>query len=423
MLLLISFFCIALFILGTPMVLLLAVWVAATSYWVIDYPLMSMGLTSIDSLKNYTFLAVPLFIATGDLLTAGGVSQQLIKFSRAVIRAVPGRTAATSVLASGMFCAISGSSAAAAATMGKLMAPEFKRAQIPMRRGGATVAAGGILGGLIPPSTIIIIYSLTVNVSPVELNLAAILPGILILLFIFFVSIMRTRQYEPASKSTDGYFKEVGTSVLGATPAFIAIALLFVGLYSGLFSPTEAAGVVTIYCAVIGLYWSSQFGIRDIPKILMESASVTGIIGPIVVFSIQFQQILSVMEIPDLILVQLVELSSAYGATVTLAVMMGIVLLFGTFMEVIAVILILAPIFAPIATEIGMNGVHWGMIFIIGASIGFISPPHGLNLFITSMTMKIDYGELMAEIVRMIIPILVAWLIVAAFPYISLVFV
>lgn len=135
-----------------------------------------------------------------------------------------------------MFCAISGSSAAAAATMGKLMAPEFKRAQIPMRRGGATVAAGGILGGLIPPSTIIIIYSLTVNVSPVELNLAAILPGILILLFIFFVSIMRTRQYEPASKSTDGYFKEVGTSVLGATPAFIAIALLFVGLYSGLFS-------------------------------------------------------------------------------------------------------------------------------------------------------------------------------------------
>lgn len=423
MLYLISFLCIALFVLGTPMVLLLAVWVAATSYWVIDYPLMNIGLTSIDSLKNYTFLAVPLFIATGDLLTAGGVSQQLVKFSRALIRFVPGRTAATSVLASGMFCAISGSSAAAAATMGKLMAPEFKRSNIPMRRGGATVAAGGILGGLIPPSTIIIIYGLTVNVSPVELNLAAILPGMLIMLSIFVVSIMRTYRYEPASKSKESYFKDVAASVLGATPAFIAIALLFVGLYSGLFSPTEAAGVVTIYCALIGLYWARQFGLRDIPKILMESASVTGIIGPIVVFSIQFQQILSVMEIPDFILTQLVELSSAYGSTITLAIMMGIVLLFGTFMEVIAVILILAPIFAPIATQIGLDAVHWGMIFIIGASIGFISPPHGLNLFITSMTMKIDYGELMFEIVRMIIPIMVAWMIIAALPSISLVFV
>lgn len=422
MLLLFTVICLALFVLGTPMALILALWVASTSYFVVDYPLMNIGLASIDALKNYTFLAVPLFIATGDLLTAGGVSKRLVRFARAIIRMVPGRTAATSVLASGMFCAISGSSAAAAATMGKLMAPEFRAANIPMKKGGMTVAAGGILGGLIPPSTIIIIYGLTVNVSPVDLNIAAILPGLFLLLVILVVGIFYTRQYEPASKSESSYLGDIFASFWGALPALIAIALLFVGLYSGMFSPTEAAGVVTIYCALIGVLWAREFRFRDIPKVLMDSASIMGIIGPIVVFSIQFQQILSVMSVPDMVMNVLIDISVQYGAYVTIALMMVAVFLLGTFMEVVAVILVLAPILAPIATEMGMNAVHWGILFLVGSSIGFISPPHGLNLFITSMTMKVDYGELMYEIFKMIIPITAAWIVLALVPQISLAF-
>ncbi|AUL45998.1 integral membrane protein [Bordetella trematum] len=418
----ISLFCVALFVAGTPMTLILAVWVAASSYWVVDFPLMNMGVSSIDALKNYTFLAVPLFVATGDLLTAGGVSRQLVRFAKALIRAVPGRTAAASVLASGMFCAISGSSAAASATMGKLMAPEFRRAGVPMSRGGSAVAAGGILGGLIPPSTIIIIYSLTVNASPVALNLAAILPGLLILAFIFFAAIARTRRYEPGSVEQGGYWQEVGASAAGALPALLAIAMLFVGLYSGIFSPTEAAGVVTLYCAVVAVWWARGVRLRELPGVLMGSASIMGVIGPIVVFSIQFQQVLSILEVPDVVFGHLIAFSEQFGATATLILMMGIVLLFGTFMEVVAVILVLAPIMAPIAMEIGIDPIHWGVVFIVGAGLGFISPPHGLNLFITSMAMGLSYAQLIKDIWFMILPILVAWGVIAALPFFSLAF-
>ncbi len=418
----ISLFCVALFVVGTPMTLILAVWVAASSYWVVDFPLMNMGVSSIDALKNYTFLAVPLFVATGDLLTAGGVSRQLLRFAKALIRAVPGRTAAASVLASGMFCAISGSSAAASATMGKLMAPEFRRAGVPMARGGSAVAAGGILGGLIPPSTIIIIYSLTVNASPVALNQAAILPGLLILAFIFIAAIARTRRYEPGSVEQGGYWQEVGVSAAGALPALLAIAMLFVGLYSGIFSPTEAAGVVTLYCAVVAVWWARGVRLRDLPRVLMGSASIMGVIGPIVVFSIQFQQVLSILEVPDAVFGHLIAFSEQFGATATLILMMGIVLLFGTFMEVVAVILVLAPIMAPIAMEIGIDPIHWGVVFIVGAGLGFISPPHGLNLFITSMAMGLSYAQLIKEIWFMILPILVAWGVIAALPFFSLAF-
>lgn len=419
---LISSLAIALFVLGTPIVLVMALWVAATSFWVVDYPLANMGVSALDSLKSFAFLAVPLFIATGDFLTAGGLSQRLIGLSRSLVALLPGRTAATTILASGIFSAVSGSNAATAATMGQLIGPEMKRIGVKPGLAGAIVAAGGTLGVVIPPSTIFIIYGITLGVSPVDLNLGGMIPGIIMMLFLIAACAWMTRREEPASRWHGGVLKDVMRETNGAFLGLVAIALLFVGLYLGWFSSTEAAGVATIYCVLVGLLVTRKIKARNIPAILQASAAITGIIAPMVAFSLQFQQILSVMEVTDWLQQFLIEIGKTHGSAYTIMVMMGLILLAGAITESVAVVLILAPILAPVATAMGIDPVHWGIVFVIGTSIGFVTPPYGLNLFVTSAVMGVPYGRLVRHIMVLIAPLMVAWIVVAAVPWLTLMF-
>jgi len=412
-----------LFVLGTPIVLLMALWVAATSYWVIDFPLTNMGVSSLDSLKSFAFLAVPLFIATGDFLTAGGLSQKLIGLSKSLVALLPGRTAATTILASGLFSAVSGSNAATAATMGQLMGPEMTRTGIKPGLAGAIVAAGGTLGVVIPPSTIFIIYGITMGVSPVDLNLGGMLPGIVMMLILIGFCAYLTRKNEPADRFVPmtllkNVVRETGAASLG----LVAVAILFFGLYLGWFSSTEAAGVATIYCLVVGLWVTRQIKWRNIPGILQASAAITGIIAPMVAFSLQFQQIISVMEVQSAVAAFLGGVASDHGTAVTVIAMMAMILIAGAITESVAVVLILAPILGPVATGLNIDPVHWGVAFVVGTSIGFVTPPYGLNLFVTSAVMGVPYGELVRRIMVFIVPLLLIWALIVAFPWLTLAF-
>lgn len=420
---LISLSAMLLFVLGTPIVLIMAGWVAATSFWVIDFPLGNMGVSSLDSLKSYAFLAVPLFISTGDFLTAGGLSQRLIGLSKSLVAFLPGRTAATAILASGVFSAVSGSNAATAATMGQLMGPEMKKIGVQRGLAGAIVAAGGTLGVVIPPSTIFIIYGITMGVSPVDLNLGGLLPGIAMMVILIAFSAWLTRHQEPADRFAPlALLVNIGREALGASLGLIAIAILFFGLYLGWFSSTEAAGVATIYCLLVGLYVTRKINWRDVPSILQASAAITGIIAPMVAFALQFQQILSVLEIQNAIQGFLSGLASTHGSALTMTAMLAIILIVGCVTESVAVVLILAPILGPVAVSLGVNPVHWGVIFVVGTSIGFITPPYGLNLFVTSATMGVPYGELVRRIMIFLIPLFASWALIVFWPFLTLAF-
>lgn len=420
---LISLTAVLMFAFGTPIVLLIALWVAATSYWVVNFPLTNMGLSALDSLKSFAFLAVPLFIATGDFLTAGGLSQRLIGLAKSLVAFLPGRTAATAVLASGMFAAVSGSNAATAATMGQLVGPEMKRAGVPQGLAGAIVASGGTLGVIIPPSTIFIIYGITMGVSPVDLNLGGLLPGLLMMTFMMFFCVWLTRRNEPADRFAPfTLLRNIGREAVGASLGLVAVALLFFGLYLGWFSSTEAAGVATIYCLVVGVFVTRKIGWRNIPTILQASAAITGIIAPMVAFSLQFQQILSVLEIQTAVQDFLTGLAASHGPAMTMLAMMAIVLIVGCITESVAVVLILAPILGPVASSLGMDPVHWGVAFVVGTSIGFITPPYGLNLFVTSATMGVPYGQLVKRIAVFLVPLLIAWALIVALPGLTLSF-
>lgn len=412
---------VTLFFLGTPVVLVLAVWVVASSYFIVDFPLMNVGIATSDSIKSFIFLAVPLFVITGDFLTEGGISRKLIAFSRSIVGFLAGATAATTMFSCGLFAAISGSNAATAATMGRLLGPEMVKRGVSPGLAGAIVASGGTVGVIIPPSVIFLIYGVTMDVPSVDLFIGGMLPGVLMVIALIGSAIVLTGKVEPGSGFAGFSFKEVGSTAIKAWAGFVAIGVIFFGIYFGYFSPTEAAGVVAIYCFLVGIAPGGELKFKKVPSILLNSARLAGLLVPLVVFSIQFQQVSSVMGMPEAIQNFLGGLGQNYGPTVLVMVMMVLILMVGAITESIAVVLILGPILAPVAESLGMHPVHWGVVFVVGTTIGFITPPYGLNLFVVSGVLKTPYDQIVREIFKLLIPLMIVWGIVTAIPWLSLV--
>ena len=414
---------VALFFLGTPVVLVLAAWVVASSYFIVEFPLMNVGIAANDSIKSFIFLAVPLFVITGDFLTEGGISRKLIAFSRSCVGFMSGATAATAMFSCGLFAAISGSNAATAATMGRLLGPEMVERGVRPGLAGAIIAAGGTVGVIIPPSVIFLIYGVTMDVPSVDLFVGGMIPGVMMVLVLIAAAVWLTGKTEPGTGLRNFRPRQVFCTGARAWAGFLAIGVIFFGIYWGYFSPTEAAGVVAIYCFIVGTipFLGGQLKLRQVPGILLNSARLAGLLVPLVVFSIQFQQVASVMGLPDAIQDFLGELGTEYGYAVLVAVMMLLILMVGAITESVAVVLILGPILGPVADSIGIDPVHWGVVFVVGTTIGFITPPYGLNLFVVSGVLGINYDQIIRQVFKLLLPLMLVWALVTAFPWLSLV--
>lgn len=410
---------IMMFLLGSPILLVLASWVIATSYWVVDFPLVNVGLTANEAVKIYVFLAVPLFVATGDLLTEGGISKKLVAFARSTIPFLPGATASTTVLSCGLFAAVSGSNAATAATMGRLLGPELEEQKVDRGLAAAIVAAGGTVGVIIPPSVMFLIYAVTVDVSSVDLFVAGLLPGMVMVVVLVLCAMILTGKVEPSRGFRVFSPREIATKGVAAWLGFIAIGIILFGIYWGYFSPTEAAGVVALYCMIAGVFISRELRLRNLPEVLMQSARLTGLIVPLVVFSVQFQQVTSVMGLPQMIQEWLTTIGDQYGRDVSILLMMLIILAVGAITESMAVVLILGPILAPIAYHFGIDPVHWGVVFVLGTTIGFITPPYGLNIFVVSGVMGVPYAVVVRNVLKILIPLIIFWALVTWSPWMT----
>ncbi len=413
----ISLLSVGLFITGTPILLIIASWVAATSYFVVDYPLTHMGIGATDTIKVYVFLAVPLFVATGDFLTAGGISQRLIAFSRSLVSIFPGSTAATTMVSCGLFAAVSGSNSATAATMGRLLGPELQKRGISPGLAASLVAAGGTVGVIIPPSVIFIVYGVTVGVPSTDLFIGGLIPGAILVLCLVTSAIMLTRKMEPSEGLASFKFSNIGMRALEAWMGFIAIGVIFFGIYWGYFSPTEAAGVVTIYCFLAGWLVTRELKLNQLRPLLLRSASLTGMIMPLVAFSVQFQQVSSVMGLQETIQSLLQAVGTNVAPAFSIMLMMLLILMVGAITESIAVVLILGPILAPVAAGFGVDPVHWGVVFVVGTTIGFVTPPYGLNLFVVSGVMEVPYAQVVRNIFKLIIPLMIAWIFITLMPW------
>ena len=415
----ITIVCVVLFALGLPIVLTMGLWVVAISYFVVDLSLANMGQTAWYGLENFSFLALPLFVLTGDLVLAGGIARRLAVFANSFVGWIQGGLAMATIMACGFFASISGSNAATTATMGSIMIPEMTKRRYDRVFAAATVAAGGTVGVIIPPSIIYIVYGIVMNVSPVDLFVAGLLPGALMVVFMMLAAFLFGRFRPGMVPPAEGKFTIKGPfeTAWGARHGFIATGLILGSVYLGIFSPTESAALAVVYAWIAGVFFTRELPFRASPRVMHRSAQINGLLVPIVALSIVLQQVMSLLGLIE----KVGAFVGAFGsrAAVT-AIIMLIILLVGTVFESVPNVIMTAPILAPAAYAVGIDPVQFAMIFLLGDTLGFITWPYGLNLFVASSLTGIPYMKISVMALWYCAALLIPWVLVAAFPWLTL---
>lgn len=385
-----------------------------------QFTLENLGLTAFGALNNFPLLAMPLYILTGDLISEGGISRLIVAFARAVVGWLRGGLAVAAMLAAEGFAAISGSNSATVATIGRVMVPEMRKDGYTVDFSAGTVAACGTVGIVTPPSIVFVLYGVTAGVSVSDLFLGGVLPG-MVMIICMSAAAFALSSYYGYGGSVPFSVRTLIKTAWEAKLAFIAPVIILGGIYSGIFTPTEAGAVAAAYCLLAGLVGTKELRIRRLPRVMEQSASITGLIAPIIAVAIVFSQVLAVLGLPQAGVKWFLSFSA--DPLVTMGMILLLLLIAGAVMDAIPNTLLLTPLLAPVAAGLGYDPVHFGVIMLVALAIGFVTPPFGLNLFVASSVTGVPYLRVAARAVPYVIALLLGLLIIAVFPYLSLVFV
>ncbi|MEZ5658290.1 MAG: TRAP transporter large permease [Burkholderiaceae bacterium] len=376
--------------------------------WADVLPMSLLGGSLFEGIDAFALTAVPLFILTGDVLVRTGLSRKFLDVADALTCWTRSGFGSATVLVCGMFSAISGSDAAGAAAVGRMTIARLVESGYPRPYACALVAAGACTGILIPPSIAYIIIGLVLGISASTLFQAALIPGLMILAGIFITNSLVNRRYayeQGAAITFNEWLARVGRSIVQGWYAFIVPVVIFVGIFSGSLTPTEAGATAVVITIIIGFILGT-LGLADFPAMLVSSAKVNGVILPIIAFSLPLAQALATMGVPQGFVQLVTGLSSE--PWVIILMMIAILVAAGCVMETTPNIVILAPILKPLADEIGMNEIQFCVMMITTLGVGFITPPMGLNLFVVSGLT----GESILRIARRSIPFVLSMLAV-----------
>lgn len=347
-------------------------------------PLSLVGESLFDGIDHFALTAIPLFILTGDVLVRTGLSRKFLDVAEALTCWTKGGFGSATVLVCGMFAAISGSDAAGAAAVGRMTIGRLVESGYPRPYACALVAAGACTGILIPPSIAYIIIGLVLGISASTLFLAALIPGICILISILITNIVVNRiyRYEGGEPMTFAeWFSNLRTTLKSGWYAFLVPGIIFYGIFSGRLTPTEAGATAVIVTIIMGFFLKT-LKLSDFPAMLLGSAKVVGVILPIIAFSLPLAQALAIMGVPQGFVAAVTSISE--DPYILILLMIFILIAAGCVMETTPNIVILAPILKPLADNIGMNEIQFCIMMITSLGVGFITPPLGLNLFVVS---------------------------------------
>jgi C4-dicarboxylate transporter DctM subunit len=343
-----------------------------------------VGESLFDGIDHFALTAIPLFILTGDVLVRTGLSRKFLDVAEALTCWTKGGFGSATVLVCGMFAAISGSDAAGAAAVGRMTIGRLVESGYPRPYACALVAAGACTGILIPPSIAYIIIGLVLGISASTLFLAALIPGICILVSILITNIVVNRiyKYEGGEPMTFAEWAgNLGTTLKSGWYAFLVPGIIFYGIFSGRLTPTEAGATAVIVTIIMGFFLKT-LKLSDFPAMLLGSAKVVGVILPIIAFSLPLAQALAIMGVPQGFVAAVTSISE--DPYILILLMIFILIAAGCVMETTPNIVILAPILKPLADNIGMNEIQFCIMMITSLGVGFITPPLGLNLFVVS---------------------------------------
>jgi C4-dicarboxylate transporter, DctM subunit len=380
------------------------------------FTLDNIGISAFSSIEIFPLLAMPLYILTGDLIAESGIARMLVKFARAVVGWLSGGLALTVILASGFFAAISGSNSATVAAMGRMLVPEMKADKYPTDFSGAVTACGGTVGIIIPPSIVFVLYGVAAGVPIGDLFIGGILPGMLMIFAMGFVAWFLCRRRGWGTK-TRFRWRTVIKAAWDAKLAFGASFIILVGIYGGVFTPTEAAAVAVAYCVVVGVFATRKLKIRDLPKIMNRSAAINGLIAPVIATALILSQILAVLGVPEMGVNALLGLSS--DPTILILFILGILLIAGAIMEATPNILLLVPLLSPVALSLGMDPVHFGVTMVVALAIGFVTPPLGLNLYVASSVTGVPFTRIAWKALPFVAALIVALLVITFVPQLT----
>ena len=384
-----------------------------------DMPLSAVGESLFTGIDAFALTAVPLFILTGDVLVRTGLSRKFLDVAEALTQFAKGGFGSATVLVCGMFAAISGSDAAGAAAVGRMTIDRLVESGYPRPYACALVAAGACTGILIPPSIAYIIIGLVLGISASTLFLAALIPGLCILISILVTNVVINRIYGYEGGGNIGfgeYFARLGAALKSGWYAFIVPGIIFYGIFSGRLTPTEAGATAVVVTIGMGFILKT-LRFSDFPAMLLSSAKVNGVILPIIAFSAPLAEALAIMGVPQGFVTSVTGLTD--DPMLLILLMIGILIAAGCVMETTPNIVILAPILKPLADNIGMNEIQFCIMMITALGVGFITPPLGLNLFVVSGITGESILKIAAKAIPFVFFMLIVVLMIAYIPAIS----
>jgi C4-dicarboxylate transporter DctM subunit len=394
-----------------------AIGVAAVAMLMISgaLPLSLIGESLFHGIDHFALTAVPLFILTGDVLVRTGLSRKFLDVAEALTQFAKGGFGSATVLVCGMFAAISGSDAAGAAAVGRMTIARLVESGYPRPYACALVAAGACTGILIPPSIAYIVIGLVLGISASTLFLAAVIPGIAILISILVTNIIMNRVYGwegGGNISFNEWFARLVVAIKSGWYAFIVPGIIFYGIFSGRLTPTEAGATAVVVTIIMG-FLLGTLKLSDFPDMLVNSAKVNGVILPIIAFSLPLAQALAILGVPQGFVGAATSLTD--DPYILIGLMIVILIVAGCVMETTPNIVILAPILKPLADNIGMNEIQFCVMMITALGVGFITPPLGLNLFVVSgltgeSILKIAYRAIPFVTFMLIVTLMIAYM-------------
>lgn len=370
-----------------------------------DVPALMMVQRIFTAQDSFSLIAVPFFILAGDLMSKGAVSKVLVEFAESLLGWIRGGLTIVSVLAGMFFAAISGSGAATTAAVGATLIPELEKRGYHVDKSAALIAAAGTIGVVIPPSVPMVLYAVIAEQSVNTLFRNGFIPGITMGVILIVIALVEARKLN-YPKGTALSVKNVLRTFLHAIWGILMPLIILGGIFSGYFTPSEAADVAVIYSILIGFFVYRDLTPKGLMEIMKNSAKTSSVIMLIIGFSGPFGWVLANWKIPEMISKAVLSVSS--NTYIILFLIGLIILVAGVFMETSSAIILLTPVFLPLVKAMGVNLVHFGVVFAVGLAIGMITPPVAINLFVASGIT----GLPMTKISKAIIPYLIGLIVV-----------
>ncbi|GGF14557.1 C4-dicarboxylate ABC transporter permease [Aliidongia dinghuensis] len=406
----------ALMVTGMPISIALGLSVLTFLFTMTQVPIESVGLKLFTGLDNFSIMAIPFFILAGTFLTRGGVARRMVAFTASLVGHWPGGLGLAGVAASALFAAVSGSSVATVVAIGSIILPEMLERGYPRRFGAGVITTSGALGILLPPSVILVLFGVSTNTSIGALFMAGVVPGLLLAALMIGVTLVIAwkRGYPRMARAS---WRERWRTFRESVWGLALIGIVLGGIYGGIFTPTEAAAIAAVYAFVIAVFVYRDLKLRDVPKVLLSAANTSAMLLYIITNAVLFSFLMTNEHIPQSMAAWIV--AQHFNVWTFLLVVNIVLLAAGNVMEPTSILLIMAPILFPIATSLGVDPIHFGILMAVNMEVGLCHPPVGLNLYVASGIARMGISELTVAVMPWLIAMLMFLVLISYVPAIS----